>query len=275
MFKTLSLAGLKNSKSFGYAADVPFFQGRKKLDFKPGLNILFGPNGCGKSTVLQILGRTMCAVQGGVSTVTQSAVDDNVDMMTGLGRAGARMRSNIGLKVSHDGQPVVFCDPRARIGLYGVGSAFDDDFFAAGMDEVANNSRRSHGEACLSRASVALAILEGKAAFPKEVVRRLTKKSVNSTWGEALDVLEADMQASIPLGQGSVLLDEPEANFSLLWQARLWKRLADEDVAHQYQVIVATHSPFALGIPHAHYIDFAPEFRQEAERMLRERFATA
>ena len=42
-----------------------------------------------------------------------------------------------------------------------------------------------------------------------------------------------------------------------------------------YQVIVATHSPFALGIVHANYIDFEPEFRPAVEALLRERFGAA
>lgn len=274
MFQNISFTGLKASKLYGYAAELPFFQGRKKLEFKPGLNVLFGPNGCGKSTVLQILARTMCATQGGISAVTEAAVHDNVDMLAGIGRAKTGMRSNIGLKVAHDGQPAVFCDPRARIGLLGTGGAFDDDFFEEGLNEISTMGKRSHGQASLSRASVALAVLEGKAQFPSEVVRRVNRKQVNSTWCQALDVLEADMVATVSRGQGSVLLDEPEANFSLVWQSRLWKRLADKAVANNFQVIVATHSPFALAIAHAHYIDFVPGFRAEAEAMLYERFAT-
>lgn len=57
MFAHLDLTGLPQSKLFNYAKDVPYFQGRSQVTFQPGLNILVGPNGCGKSTVLNILGR--------------------------------------------------------------------------------------------------------------------------------------------------------------------------------------------------------------------------
>jgi predicted ATPase len=269
MFASISLAGLKDSQAFAYAANVPFFQGRKALAFKPGLNVLVGPNGCGKSTVLQMLGRTMCATQGGVSVVTESALSDNVDMMARIGRDKGRMRHKVGLKVKHDGQPVVFCDPRNRTGL--TGGALDDDFFHEGLRECLQ--RGSHGQTALGRLNPALAILMGDAPFPAAVEQRVQRKNVNSMWAEALDVLEAAMAGSEEPGQRTILLDEPEANFSLVWQSRLWRRLADPKVAERFQVIVATHSAFALGIGHAHYIDFVEGFRDEAEATLRARFA--
>lgn len=267
MFKSISLSGLKDSKAFGYAAEVPYFKGRRKVTFKPGLNILFGPNGCGKSTILQILGRTMCATQGGISTLTESAIQDGVDMFAGIGK-GKSMTSRVGLKVEHDGQPVVFCDPRAAVGL--IGGAFDDDFFSAGVREV--TERRSHGQRALSRSNGALAVLLGHVPFPTEVAARVNRKHVNDMWQRALDVLEAQMAPTIDKGQGSVLLDEPEANFSLVWQARLWARLAQAEVAKNFQLIVASHSPFALGIAHANYIDLVAGFRQECEDALRKQF---
>lgn len=55
MFEHLHLKGLAQSARFAYAKDVSFFKGRKQVVFKPGLNILVGPNGCGKTTVLRIL----------------------------------------------------------------------------------------------------------------------------------------------------------------------------------------------------------------------------
>ena len=65
------------------------------------------------------------------------------------------------------------------------------------------------------------------------------------------------------------------ANFSLVWQARLWTLLANPQVAERFQVIVASHSAFALGSPHAHYIDLQNGFREEAEQALRDRFGAA
>lgn len=275
MFAHLDLTGLPQSKLFNYAKDVPYFQGRSQVTFQPGLNILVGPNGCGKSTVLNILGQALCATQGGVSTVTETSVHDGVDMMAGikrsLGAVDRGMTDHLGLHVAHDGQPAVYCDPRATVGL--TRGAFDDDFFRQGMLEI--SERGSHGQHALRRAGGVLAILREEAPFPTAIHWQLNLDRVNDVWKEALDVLARRFEPAIPTGQPTILLDEPEANFSLVWQARLWQLLAQPRVAERFQVIVATHSAFALGIAHAHYLDLQDGFRTEAEQVLRERFAGA
>lgn len=274
MFASIDLKGLKKSKLFGYAAEVPFFQNKKTVAFKPGLNILFGPNGCGKSTVLNILGLTMGATQGGISCVTEDLVHRTVDMLGALPNPRTRTRKEmsdkIGLSVAHDGQPVLFCDPRQTVGL--SGGAFDNDFFETGITEALDRNRLSHGQRSLSRANAALGVLAGKLVFPKDVVHRVQKAHVNETWEKALTLLEARMAATIPKGQSTVLLDEPEANLSLLTQGNLWRLLANPDVAANYQVIVASHSPFALGIPHANYIEFEPGYVEKTLGLLIDKF---
>lgn len=274
MFERIEFKGLKKSDLFGYAAEVDFFKKRKGLAFKPGLNILFGPNGCGKSTVLNILGTTMCAVQGGVSVVTEDIVHQSVDWGTlRPGKVPRPMRDKVGLKVVHDGQPVLFADPRKAIGL--VGGAFDNDFMQAGVLELTERRKASHGQASLGRLGNALGVLRNELEMPKAVQYAIQKKHVNSRWVEAIEVLEARMAGSVPAGQPTLLLDEPEANFSLRWQATLWKLLAESSAAERLQVIVATHSPFAVGIAHANYIDMGEEgYRAEIEQLLRERFGS-
>lgn len=277
MFDSIELAGLSKSPMFGYAKEVPFFQKKKHIAFQPGLNILVGPNGSGKSTILKILGESMCAVQGGVSSITETAVHTGVDMMAPLrskmSRNGKKtgMSDKLGLRVRHDGQPVVFCDPRQTVGL--IGGSFDDDFFTQGMQEVMTRNKNSHGQQAANRANLALNILTGKLNFPQQIERKVRREHVNSVWQEAIDVLEQRLTPSIPIGQSSLLLDEPEANYSLVWQARLWTWMANPEIAKKMQIIVASHSAFALGIEHAHYIDLVPGYRQEAEATLRTRFS--
>ena len=61
--------------------DVEWLKGRKKIEFKPGLNILFGPNGSGKSTVLSAIAQMLMCEQGGdqVHIGQQRERDDQAD----------------------------------------------------------------------------------------------------------------------------------------------------------------------------------------------------
>ncbi|MFY2658371.1 AAA family ATPase [Achromobacter xylosoxidans] len=268
MFQQIDLNGLQASKLFGYAADVPFFKTRKTVEFKPGLNILYGPNACGKSTILKILGMTMCATQGGVSTVTESAVRDMIDFGFGSGKHV----DQIGLSVVHDGQPVIFSDPRQRIGL--IGSHFDDDFMSAGIAEVMGRKNLSHGQTTASRINDALKLMEGIEQAPESVIWKINRKGLNDTWAKAVRMVESRLKPQCPKGQMSVLLDEPESNLSLIWQRNLWSMLTHSSIVARCQIIVASHSPFALGIPHANYIDLVPGYREEAQAALAEHFAS-
>jgi len=277
VFHKIELAELAQSESFKYAQNLPWFKDRHEITFKPGLNIFLGPNGSGKSTVLKMLGDGLCATQGGVSAVTTDVLSSQIDMMSSL---GARLRNpsaqvpemtdRIGLKIVHDGQPVVYCDPRRTVGI--SGGALDDDFMDAGVIEAMTSHRRSHGELALYRVNPALAMLNGKTKFPEHIQRLVRRDQVNDRWQMALDLLETRLQARMELGQPTILLDEPESNYSLVWQSRLWDILARPDVADRFQIIVASHSAFALGIGHAHYVEMTPGFRDEAEGALRARF---
>ena len=277
MFHKIELAKLSQSEAFKYAQSLPWFKDRQEIVFKPGLNIFLGRNGSGKSTVLKMLGDGLCATQGGISAVTTDVISSQIDMMSSI---GARLRNpavqvpemtdRIGLEIVHDGQPVVYCDPRRTVGISGGG--LDDDFADAGIIEAMTAHRRSHGELALYRVNPALAMLNGKAKFPDQIQRLVQRDQVNDRWQMALDLLEARLQARRGKGQPTILLDEPESNYSLVWQSRLWGILARREVADRFQVIVASHSAFALGISHANYFEMTPGIREEAEEALRARF---
>lgn len=248
MFASISLKNLDKSKMFSYAAELPFFKDRKSIDFKPGLNILFGGNGSGKSTVLRILAETMCAYQGGMSVVTENVLRETIDSPFKGTPTDA-----IGLSVKHDGQPVVHSDPRKLVGL--VGGSFDDDFMHHGLQESMNSKRASHGQNVLRRGSLGILVIQGQQEFPKEIIRKVTAKGVNDHFAQRLAIVEKRMVGKIPKGQPSLLLDEPEVSFSIDWQHKLWSHFHKAAKDNKLQLIIATHSVFALGIPEANYIE--------------------
>lgn len=276
-----------------WAAQLDYFKRSPVTEFKPGLNILFGGNGSGKSTVLQMLGQTLAATQGGTSVVTSSWISDVV----GFGGSHCKLPCS----VVHDGQPVMFFDARAKEGL--VGGSFDDDFFSLGVANAM--AKGSTGQLGFRRLERLLKVLldaqkEGAAqdsapkpeavrapakgkrtaksferkagakslvpqGFPAEIEWKVSRDHLNAHWKARFDVVEQLLAAKRPQGPKTLLFDEPESGFSLPWQAGLWSNMFSKVDPEKHQVIVATHSPFALGIDGANYIEMTPGYLLESK----------
>lgn len=273
-----------------WATDLPYFQRTPTTQFKPGLNILFGANGSGKSTLLHLLALSLAAAQGGTSVVTTTWMSDIFGWSAGI---------KLPCDVVHDGQPIMSFDARATEGL--IGGGFDDDFFQLGFENTM--ARGSSGERILQRADRMLAVLvhakqdgepvEPKKStasartrkagakskkvtesrpipvFPKEVEWRVSRDRVNSVWADRVPAIEKLLAARCPQGPQTMLFDEPESGCSLQWQAGLWRNLFAQVDPEKYQLIIATHSPFALGLPNANYIELSPGYVDSATEVVK------
>ncbi|KVP39545.1 AAA family ATPase [Burkholderia ubonensis] len=288
MIDSLTFKPLKGS-TMPWAAELDYFKKAPVTEFKPGLNILFGGNGSGKSTVLQLLATSLAAAQGGTSVVTASWMRD----VLGFDNKSVQLPCEL----VHDGQPVMFFDARAKEGL--IGGGFDDDFFNLG---IANTmARGSTGQLGLRRVDRLLQVLVSKDCptpqppepepadkpkrrggrtaksferkeairslvpdgFPAEIEWKVTRGSGTDHRNKRFDLVDELLRAKRPVGPKTLIFDEPESGFSLPWQAGLWHNVFGKVDPARFQVIVATHSPFALGIPGANYIEMSPGYVRE------------
>lgn len=257
---------LSNSAMFRYAQHLPIFMDKERITFKPGLNILFGKNGNGKSTLLQIIGQTTACMQRGFSVVTSNHVYSTTKF------EGGKIFDLINLDVVHDGQSVMYFDGHKRIEL-------DNDFYKESfLETIENHSQQSPGEKILKRFDEVYKIIKGKEPIPSEILYKsgsqyFTKEKLmerhDSVDARKFRVIEKRLNPQIEVGQPTICLDEPEVNLCFLSQHALWNTLKSKKVTNKYQLIVVTHSLAALGIKDAHYIDFDDgTYRQECEKLL-------
>lgn len=239
-----------------WADKIDYFKANPITTFKPGLNIVFGANGSGKSTLLKLMGLHLAAVQGGQSVVTQSWISD----VFGFSSSEVKLPCD----VVHDGQPIMYHDARTVVGLF-AGAAFDDDFFNLGVE--ACMAKGSVGQLSMHHVTRLLNVLVAEnlgrgfaAGFPKEVEWRYPRTSTEKSVAARIAAVETLMAARCAKGPLTLLLDEPESGFSMPWQAAIWRNILAKVDPEKFQVIVATHSPFALGIKGAHYVEMTPEY---------------
>lgn len=111
---------------------------------------------------------------------------------------------------------------------------------------------------------MALLLGDGKAEFPDEVEWKIDRDCCNDVWQKKFDIGKSLLAGSIERGQRTILLDEPELGFGLMWQARLWQLLGG---VTGFQLIVATHCPFALACG-ANIIETQPGYDLECKQLL-------
>ena len=235
-------------------ADVEALKKPRKFTFKKGLNILWGPNGSGKTTVIKALARMLHCGQSGNPAVTQTSVDDLFEAF-GFGSGDSVCETlKAAVKLSHDGQGVRHFDPSHAAGLTGGGSAFDWDF---GMEGIQNTMfKGSAGQTTMMRMDKVVGSIIRREV--PEVDLRMNEKTVNDLWAARIKTAKHFLKGTGKKGQPTVLLDEPERSFDFDFQFRIWNLI--RMFAPEVQFIVASHSFFALRLPEANYIELTPGY---------------
>lgn len=226
-----------------------------EITFTPGLNILWGENGTGKSTLLREIARQMHCEQGNQQKVTGHSIRQAKDHNSRT-EDGKRQR---GIEIDHDGAPILFFDPNDTVGI--VGGAFDDDFFTEGV--VSSMRRASAGETTAARGTNTYnALFKSKPLPPLSWAPGYSEKEYPSLYRFLRGTPTPD-EAPIP----TLLIDEGERSLSIPLQDVFWSqvclRVWDKSLP-PLQIIIATHSPFALCLSQVSYIETTPGYMEQS-----------
>jgi energy-coupling factor transporter ATP-binding protein EcfA2 len=240
------------STPIGWLDKVEALGKPQRFEFRPGLNVLWGRNGSGKTTIIKLLSRLLHCEQGGVPMVTEESIRTLFERSELLAKHDMDFASAV--SVDHDGQGVRHFDPSVAVGLMGGGASFDWDFGRKGIFNAM--FKGSAGQVTMFRfEELMTGIVAGKVPA---VEWKMKASMVNDFWQARLKVAETFLSGHGDKGQPTVLLDEPERSYDVNTQVGLWRFLRATAPTTQY--IVASHCFFALQIPEAHYIELSPAY---------------
>lgn len=221
----------------GFPLELPAI-GKKTFKFQKGLNVLFGPNGCGKTTLLNIAG-AYSGTEAGWSRFCEPSFSKKAPYPEAFGEKGP---GKVKAKVDWDGTASFLMSPKTGNPL---GASIDDSQdglmdFGMIVGEIA--AKISSGQSRIVRINKLEQVLK---QVPDLTKKPSNYEHVNITWQEAMDAFVKYVKTLPREGPPTVLLDEVDISLSIPLQKMFWLNVMP-NVSKKFQVIVATHCPFAL-----------------------------
>ena len=221
----------------GFATQLPNFHPNIQFEFSPGLNILSGSNGCGKTSVLKMI-KAYCGIPNGYGG--WSRISDKLAL-------GAQTRSHFpyvyrayspgqsDCAVLWDGTPTFYNEGDIKTDQWqwfthkSISSEDGMTTEAEHMDAMME--KPSSGQYRLRKLNKLFEMLKN----PPNLTR--------DTPSHPAERAEVEYIRSLPnSGRVTLLLDEPERALALPKQMELFELL--NKMSKDYQIIIATHSPF-------------------------------
>ncbi len=256
----------------GYAAELPALKGRR-FEFPEGLVVLFGQNASGKSTLLNLLaGYSGCAQQGWTTFAPEYIPPYKKGPAT---FPKAFRTKGCEAEVEWDGTATYYtCGPTSTRSQVDFAEALEtggdeaDDFLKRILVKVSSGQDQIGWLNNLEKRLATVPNLHTCNTWRVSGHGEMSADKVNDTWGDVIRAFEVYLQSLPATGPLSVLLDEPDVHMSIPNQHILWSR-AMPRVAVGRQLIVATHSPFALTVPGATIIDMTPGYADACREVLK------
>lgn len=259
----------------GFAKSLPTIERLQRMNLSPGLNILWGPNGCGKTTALKLMAAHALCWRGGWTRLAEPMEAGGLslqkdDRIVSLGSIADRHTPGHSVAiVEWDLVPVFFANgiDSGRVDI-ASGEVNDGDGFTNWVEAVNERMRPlSSGQTRAGKLRKMLKVLNDAPDFKAVTVR----DHMNDTWRECFQA-QIDILAARPdNGRLTVLMDEPEKHLDLKTCKQLWE-VVIPTLAENAQLIVASHHPCALVSKGAKWIESEKGNAKESLNIYKELF---
>lgn len=252
----------------GYPSQLPALRDREFI-FSEGINFLYGPNGCGKSSLL----RTIAAYSfiekshGGWSRLpeyTHLTGTKYPDVLSKWAPDEAKA------DVEWDGTPSFLLDAQLIANPmthfeYNTNSSVD------GLTNVGVQlalMKSSQGQMTILKLGKALETL---LAPPPDIIKTLAPEYLKNSIRNDIQSRITYLEGLPRNGKPTLFLDEPDRSLSLPCQRNLFHEIIP-DLAQKFQIICATHSPMCFHVPEGIYHDIKEGYIEKSQSIMRSMF---
>lgn len=239
--------------------------GSRIFEFTDGLNVLFAKNGEGKSVCLHTM-KGYCGIPNNTGGWTRINEPNKLGAsnMNHFPYVYRRFTpSNCDAWVGWDGTPTFFNDGDIKVDstfFFDKDRQSADGITSSGEQFEALAEKPSSGQYRIQRINKVMQVIQ----HPPDLT-----KAPDFVHDKGAAMSEIAYIASLPkTGKMTLLLDEPERALALPKQRELFDMLVD--LSKQFQIIIATHSPFVLFVKGANIIDINEGYADECRNIIKE-----
>lgn len=239
----------------GFASELKNLKGRK-FEFQNTCNILFGPNGCGKTTILKVLaGHTGIDTSnkqfcGGWSKPPVDRFNDNSEYPRDFANITI---GKVNANVDWDGVPCFYNsaslgETGASLGFFVSDPSDSPDGMMSFDEQLAlTMGHYSEGELRLMKIKKVVDNLKKPPLLPKEFKKE--DKSSFKAFVKYLNTLSKK-------GNLTLLWDEPDRSLNIRNQIDFWTHFVPNITGAGFQLIISSHSMIPLFMPKFNFINF-------------------
>lgn len=255
-----------NKLLFNYACDLDAFQNGKEYEFKPGINIIIGKNGCGKSTLMKHLSSYMLCLDGNHSRIPGG--EGGILKMSLFFNDENTIKD--GMKIESDYCGVVYNYVSHKdMGKENIMDSIDN------LDLFLTNNNSSTGESgviTLCRL-FDFAFKNKDVAFPFQNIKDLADRS-NEYWRDRFyQLLNYYVENRINIGKDefeyTFLLDEPDRNLDIEHIDELYNVLSFHK--HLTQIICVIHNPILIyklsKVDHVNFVEMSDGYLSDIKEL--------
>lgn len=241
MIKRIDFSDIKNTP-IGYLGGIDFFNKNKSITFKSGINVIVGLNGCGKTTLLNLIRRyTLC-----LTNMTSTCPSGNMEFSRLLFSNDDKICD--GVKVIADYQGVVFNMLDYKVLKEGSNCLQS----ASKFNTYINMLNCSTGEGISSGLDSLFNIMfdpKTNLEFPIKKLKEIASNKYSAIHSKAKQLLQYYKENSFQYDnpkdfEFTVLMDEPDRNLDINRIKEIYNILSQEK--ENTQIIAVVHNPVLI-----------------------------